>query len=258
MKFLCSFCNIQCKSTSGLVQHTRLKHNFRTRHQSLDLSNREEETEPSSKRPRTIVNSENEDSYNLDYNSENIEDNSEFNNLDLSESSDHEPETDDLIIYEPTGGTIYDSEESLERHNEFIAKLGWAPESDANNLLHPWKHEGEIWLTDLLFRDGNISQGTADKLLHAFATGKISMADGPIQFTNSREMLKLVDIASGNKTVCSNIVRVNNHSAGTSVLMYLFLFSPFKAKFSTSRTIPKHGLVSMKCSFEILLQFCKS
>ena len=43
MKFDCSFCNLKCKSNSGLARHIREKHNFRTWHQ---YSNNQE-TEPS-------------------------------------------------------------------------------------------------------------------------------------------------------------------------------------------------------------------
>ena len=39
-------------------------------------------------------------------------------------------------------------------------------------------------------------RAVADEILNAFASKKISMIDGPIQFTNSREMIKLLDIAA--------------------------------------------------------------
>jgi hypothetical protein len=166
MKFLCPFCNTQCKSNSGLARHTRLKHNFCTR---LQLSN------------WRIDNNDEED------NNEIIENVDKDNGEEYGDN--HEPTIGDFIIHEPTGGVILDGEEAIIRHNEFIARIGWVPASDEsdimNNPLHPWKHEGEIWLTDLLFRSGNISQKTADKFLGAFANGRISMADGPIQFTNS-------------------------------------------------------------------------
>jgi len=103
---------------------------------------------------------------------------------------------EDHIIHEPTGGQIINSKEALIQHNEFIAKLGWVPTTDANNPLYPWKNDGEIWLTNLLFRSGNISRKVADELLNAFADGRISMANEPLQFTNSREMIKLLDIAA--------------------------------------------------------------
>ena len=70
-----------------------------------------------------------------------------------------------------------------------------------NNPLYPWKNEGEIWLTNLLFRRGDISQTVANEILGAFASKKISMRDG-IQFTNSREMIKLLDIAARKGVVC--------------------------------------------------------
>ena len=65
-----------------------------------------------------------------------------------------------------------------------------------NNPLYLWKNEGEIWLTNLLFRRGDISRAVADEILGAFASKKISMINGLIQFTNSREMIKLLDIAA--------------------------------------------------------------
>jgi len=107
----------------------------------------------------------------------------------------------DHIIHEPTGGQIINSKEALIQHNEFISKLGWVPTTDANNPLYPWKNDGEIWLTNLLFRSGNVSRKVADELLNAFADGRISMANGPLQFTNSREMIKLLDIAAENGVV---------------------------------------------------------
>jgi len=112
----------------------------------------------------------------------------------------------DYIIYEPTGGQVLNSKKAREQHNKFMDRLQWVPESDINNPWHPWKHEGEIWLTDLLFRNGNISQVTIDNLLGAFAKGRISMRDGPIQFTNSREMLELLDVAARQGTVCSRVL----------------------------------------------------
>lgn len=108
----------------------------------------------------------------------------------------------DYVIYEPTGGLVFDDEEARKKHNEVLDKLQWVPESDANNPYHPWKHEGEIWLTDLLFRDGNIPRKTADILLESIAKGRMSMVDGPIQFTNSREMIELLDIAARQGVVC--------------------------------------------------------
>ena len=72
---------------------------------------------------------------------------------------------------------------------------------DKNNPLYPWKHEGEIWLTNLLFTNGNMSRSTADEILGAFANGKMIMASGPVQFTNSRQMMKLLDIAAEKSVV---------------------------------------------------------
>ena len=83
---------------------------------------------------------------------------------------------------------------------------GKTSEFDVNNPLHPWKQEGKIWLTDLLFQKGNISRATADKFLVEFANGTLTTADGPVQFQNSREMLKLLDIAAENTVVSSKTV----------------------------------------------------
>jgi hypothetical protein len=120
---------------------------------------------------------------------------SEDNEHLSSSDTDSELFVADNIVYEPTGGMIFDSEEACSQHSEFMKSLQWLPDSDPNNLLYPWKHEGEIWLTDLLFRKANISRATADNLLSAFANERISMADGPVQFTNSKEMIELLDIA---------------------------------------------------------------
>ncbi len=78
--------------------------------------NRKEEPKLLSKYSQTIDNFENEDLFNLDIripNSEDGEDRSESNNSDLSQSNDHKLEINNLIIYKPTGSTIYDSDESL-------------------------------------------------------------------------------------------------------------------------------------------------
>ena len=112
----------------------------------------------------------------------------------------------DNIVYEPTGGMVFDSEEAHSQHSKFMKGLQWLPESDPNNLLYPWKHGGEIWLTDLLFRKAHISRATADSLLGAFASERISMTDGPVQFTNSKEMIELLDIAVKQGIVSSRML----------------------------------------------------
>ncbi len=198
-----------------------------------------------------------------DEDSDDGEPNGEFDEHDGEDNEPNqanEPKGDDYIIREPTGGMVYDDDKARTQHNELITRLGWVPESDANNPLHPWKHEGEIWLTDLLFRSGNVSQKTADKFLGAFANGRISMVDGPIQFTNSREMLKLLDIAARNGTVCSNFVCIYKYGSRTQVLILLALFSVslFKVKALTSPISLKPGLDNMRCFFVIPLLFYKN
>jgi hypothetical protein len=123
-----------------------------------------------------------------------------------SSDTDNELFVADYIVYEPTGGMIFDSEEARSQHSKFMKSLQWLPESDPNNLLYPWKHGGEIWLTDLLFRKANISRATADSLLSAFANERISMVDGPVQFTNSKEMIELLDIAVKQGIVSSQMI----------------------------------------------------
>ena len=131
MKFLCPFCNTQCKSNSGLARHTRLKHNFRTR---LQLSNWQ------------IDNNDEEDNNEIIEDVDNDkEDNEIIKDIDKDNgeeySDNHELIISDLIIHEPTGGIILDGEEAIIRHNEFIAKIGWVSASDEsdimNNPLHP-------------------------------------------------------------------------------------------------------------------------
>jgi len=120
----------------------------------------------------------------------------------------HEPEIADTIVREQTGGKVFDDEEAHEKYKEAISEVGWHPEFDTENPLDPWKHRGEIWLTKLLFQSGNISQRTVDKFLRGFADGTIMMTDGDVQFTNSEEMLKLLDIAAGKGVVCPNMLLV--------------------------------------------------
>ena len=89
-----------------------------------------------------------------------------------------------------------------------------------NNPLYPWKNEGEIWLTNLLFRRRDISRTVADEILGAFASKKISMIDGPIQFTNSREMIKLLDIAAR-----KGVVSIKATYFGCTVHEQTFMFA---------------------------------
>lgn len=96
-------------------------------------------------------------------------------------NSSNKSDTENLIIHEQSSGLVIN---------------GDVPE------LSPWNHKGEIWLTNLLFRNGQTSRSTADTLLGAFANGRISMIDGPVQFKNSREMIKLLDIAAQQEAVC--------------------------------------------------------
>jgi len=122
---------------------------------------------------------------------------------------------EDTIILEASGGQVLiddnlnDSESSKlqvesQSNSEFrdhVLNSGTESKFDANNPLRPWKHEGEIWLTNLLFTNGNMSRSTADEILGAFANGKMIMASGPVQFTNSRQMMKLLDIAAEKSVV---------------------------------------------------------
>jgi hypothetical protein len=240
MKLFCSFCNLECKTTGGLTRHTREKHNLLTQNKfgltdfpvrqdfeeftmvhedinspSLSLMNLKRPSsiqapDKQAKRSRLALDfefasNESEASSNFTDLEDEVEYITDHEQNELDETI-HEPDESDgtdYILYEPNGGQVLDSEEAHIRHSNFLAKLQWVPESDVNNPLHPWKHKGEIWLTDLLFRNGNVSQIIADKLLGAFANGRISMTEGPIQFANSREMLALLDVAARQGIVSS-------------------------------------------------------
>ena len=299
MKFFCSFCNLECKSTFGLTCHTQEKHNRLTRNKlglsdfpirqdfeeftmvhedSNSLSSLANLKRPSSlhapdkqaKRSRLALElefatNESEANFTEPDESDYITDN------ESDEAAAYEPEEDayepdeaayeqgetDYILREPNGGQVLDNEEARIRHSNFLTKLQWVPEYDANNPLHPWKHEGEIWLTDLLFRNGNISRTTADSLLGAFANGKISMTDGPIQFTNSREMLALLDVAARQGIVCSKNICYYVQLQRELLILFI-LFSLFKAKSSLFGICPKLGLAHRPCSFGIPLLLCKN
>jgi hypothetical protein len=226
MKLFCSFCNLECKSTGGLTRHTREKHNLLTQNK-FGLSDfpvrrdfeeftmvHDDSNFPSSlltnyKRPSSSRAPDKQ------VKRSRLASDLEFSGPKPDEIAHelevvHElDETEDIttmadyILHEPNGGQILDSDEARLRHNNILSRFQWVPESDVNNPLHPWKHKGEIWLTDLLFRNGNVSQTTANTLLDAFANGRISMTDGPIQFTNSREMMTLLDVAARQGIVCS-------------------------------------------------------
>jgi hypothetical protein len=244
MKFICPFCNLRCKSTSGLIRHTRQKHNFRTRHQSFnnqetELSNpiaapifpvhqdftkfHDQDRDEDLDQEEDLDQDEglhqdkgsHQDTHFIDEDPDDLTDRiGDSSDSELCESDEPDRELDgvsldsshydtinrapeiDNIVYDLTGGQVIDDEEARKRHDEFIDRLGWVPESDMNNPLHPWRHEGEVWLTNLLFRNGNMSRATADEFLRAFANGKIAMVDGPIQFANSREMIQLLDVAA--------------------------------------------------------------
>ena len=90
-----------------------------------------------------------------------------------------ELEMEDTIIWDASGGQVVDNNESSE-HQQEVLDVFRLPKIDTNNPLHPWNHEGEIWLTNLLFQNGNISHSTADEFLGAFANGTITMASGPV------------------------------------------------------------------------------
>ena len=96
-----------------------------------------------------------------------------------------------------------------------------------NNPLYLWRNEGEIWLTNLLFRRGDISRAVADEILGAFASKKISMIDGPIQFTNSREMIKLLDIAAR-----KGVVSIKTTYFGCTVHEQILMFAHILVAFS--------------------------
>ena len=96
---------------------------------------------------------------------------------------------------------------------------------DVNNPLHPWNHEGEVWLTNLLYQNGNISRSTADEFLGVFANGTIIMVSGPVQFSNSREMMRLLDIAAGQTLVSSNTMNVYTVKHLKKLPIFCILFS---------------------------------
>ena len=119
-----------------------------------------------------------------------------------------EPETEDTIIWDESGGQVLDNNESSLSQPEVpdFFKSRMVSTINMNNPLHPWKHEGEIWLTNMLFQSGKISCSTADKFLDAFANGTMIMASGPVQFTNSREIMKFLDITAEKSVVSSNTI----------------------------------------------------
>ena len=129
----------------------------------------------------------------------------DFSNICMGESDDYDDASDDLtedsqsrIEIDYRGGHVIDGDGACDKHKEFLEKLGWTPNnsSTSTNTLYPWKHIGEIWLTDLLVRRVMLSHSIIDELLNAFANGRLSMVDGPLQFSNSREMIKLLDAAA--------------------------------------------------------------
>jgi hypothetical protein len=83
-------------------------------------------------------------------------------------------------------------------------------EERSDNPYYPWSHEGELWLSDFLYRKGHVSMNASDKLLRQFANGNITMKGGPIQFRNTRQMHDVLDIAAGD-----NVVSLNLMHAGT-------------------------------------------
>ena len=78
--------------------------------------------------------------------------------IPVDEYSDGElavPEFD--FISHPHGGWVFDSPEAQTNWKSFVKKNKWFEECSSSNPYHPWRHEGELWLSGFLYRQTQIS-----------------------------------------------------------------------------------------------------
>jgi len=122
--------------------------------------------------------------------------------IPVDEYSDGElavPEFD--FISHPHGGWVFDSPEAQTNWKSFVKKNKWFEECSSSNPYHPWRHEGELWLSDFLYRQAHILMKQSDKLLQKFADGKIIMSQGSPQFRNMHQLHNLLDEAANHNMV---------------------------------------------------------
>jgi hypothetical protein len=102
------------------------------------------------------------------------DDSSDASTSDVQSSADHlvdETSEDKPAVHEfasrshPQGGWVLDSPEALNKWKEFGKEMKWFEECPSRNPYYPWKHEGELWLSDFLYRQTHVSMEQSDELL---------------------------------------------------------------------------------------------
>jgi hypothetical protein len=117
MKFPCLHCHIRCKSTLGLNQHIRTKHNHLT-YQNGGISG--------SSKPE------------IDFPTHRDSAMSSLMSVNTTKKRKQSCENDDSWTEDnSTGGQIIDSEEALRQHDRFLMELGLITKLNLNNPLHP-------------------------------------------------------------------------------------------------------------------------
>ena len=110
---------------------------------------------------------------------------------------------------------MLDSPEALNKWKEFGEEMKWFEECPSSNPYYPWKHEGELWLSDFLYRWTHVSMEQSDELLQRFADGRITMLEGPIQFKNTCQMHEILDVAANANMVSTRLLRNTISFPGT-------------------------------------------
>ena len=100
------------------------------------------------------------------------------------------------FIADMQDGWTFHSPIAVEEWKSFMRNNNLSENHQSDNPYYPWRHEGEVWLSNFLFGQGHASMETSDRLLRQFVTGNMTMKDGPIQFKNTRQMYDVLDIAA--------------------------------------------------------------
>jgi len=191
--------NTFCK-VCDIMDHCEIASNV----QINDSGNRELQVEPSNVLQFKLLDSDDDDGGSSTDVDNYASDPAGISSTDglVDEYSDSElavPEFD--FISHPYGGWVFDSPEAQTKWKCFVNKNKWFEECSSSNLHHPWRHEGELWLSNYLYRQAHVSMKQSDKLLQKFADGKIIMLQGSPQFQNIFQLHNLLDVAANHNVV---------------------------------------------------------
>jgi hypothetical protein len=121
-----------------------------------------------------------------------IEDNDDdklsINSGDDASTLDISLESDDIFLNNH-GGHIYGSggEESRAIHTQQRRHM------ESGHPFYPWKNENELWISNLIYAEMQLSEAAADKLLKGVRDGKLKIEGVPID--SMRQIHKIIDMA---------------------------------------------------------------